>query len=111
MPSAIHAETVVPPLKADRKLNDESNILGSDVSLPGSIPSHPLGVKPLGNQYLSEGRNARGCIGTWQVVPDEILSVIVEFTGKESLLALGHTCKFFYAFCHLDELWKALFLR
>ena len=111
MPSAVQVENGVLPFKADQKLNNESNILGNDVCQPESIPPHPLGVKPLGNQYLSEGHNARDSIGTWQAVPDEILSVILEYAGKEPLLALGHTCRFFYAFCYSDEFWKPLFLQ
>lgn len=77
----------------------------------GSIPSHPLGVKPLGNQYLSDGPKARRNIGSWQSLPDEILMVVLEHFEKPDLLNLGHTCKFLYALCHSDELWKALFLR
>ncbi len=75
------------------------------------IPSHPLGVKPLGNQYLSGGVNARRSIGTWAILPDEMLSVVLEHLDKESLLTIGHTCKFFYAFSHLEELWKAIYLQ
>ncbi|KAK5990361.1 F-box protein JMJ22 [Cladobotryum mycophilum] len=76
-----------------------------------SIPTHPLGVKPLGNQYLSDGPIARRSIGTWAVLPDEMLNVILEQFDKDAILKLGSTCKFFYAFCHSDELWKSLYLQ
>ncbi|KAK4083589.1 uncharacterized protein Triagg1_1251 [Trichoderma aggressivum f. europaeum] len=76
-----------------------------------SIPTHPLGVKPLGNQYLATRPIARRSIGTWAVLPDEILALVLEGFDKSSLLSLGSTCKFLYAFCHSEELWKALHLR
>lgn len=76
----------------------------------GSIPSHPLGVKPLGNRFLRAGSCARGSTGSWTTLPDELLMMVLEHLGKLDLLALGSTCRFFYAFCRSEELWKALFL-
>lgn len=76
-----------------------------------SIPSHPLGVKPLGNQYLSDGPNAKASIGVWACLPDEVLMTVLEYFDKSCLFSLGSTCKFLYAFCHSEELWKALFLQ
>lgn len=76
-----------------------------------SIPLHPLGLKPLGNQYLFQGRNARESVGVWNLLPDETVMLILEHFDAPNLFSLSHTCKFFYACCHLDELWKALFLR
>ncbi|KID80146.1 F-box protein [Metarhizium brunneum] len=76
-----------------------------------SIPTHPLGVKPLGNRYLSNGSNAKANSGTWGFLPDEMLMLILEQVDAKSLLSLGSTCKFLFAFCHADELWKALFLQ
>ncbi|GAO13816.1 hypothetical protein UVI_02004620 [Ustilaginoidea virens] len=76
----------------------------------GSIPTHPLGVKPLGNRYLSKGPNAKTNSGIWGLLPDEMLMLVLEQLDAGSLLSLGSTCKFLFAFCHSDELWKALFL-
>lgn len=92
-------------------LAESKTITNNGISHSDSIPSHPLGVKPLGNLYLFEGHNARRSIGTWDTLPDEMLTVILEHFDKSSLLRIGHTCKFFYAFCHSEELWKALFLQ
>jgi hypothetical protein len=75
------------------------------------IPSHPLGVKPLGNQYLSSAVNARGSIGSFRVLPDEVLAQLLEYFGQQSLRKLGYTCRFLFAFCHADDVWKALFLE
>ncbi|KAI6779613.1 F-box protein-like protein [Emericellopsis cladophorae] len=75
-----------------------------------SIPSHPLGVKPLGNQYFHRGEVARSAIGTWASLPEEMLTVLLEYLDVPGLFNLGHTCKYFYAICHLDDFWKALFL-
>ncbi|KAI5465904.1 hypothetical protein BGZ63DRAFT_460597 [Mariannaea sp. PMI_226] len=80
-------------------------------STSDSIPLHPLGLKPLGNQYFFQGRNARESIRVWNLFPDELIVLILEQLDIPTLFSFGHTCKFFYAFCHLDDLWKALFLR
>ncbi len=79
-------------------------------SSDSSIPSHPLGIKPLGNQYLSDGVKARQSIGTVQVLPDEVLSQLLEYLDQRALRLLGYTCRFLYAHSVSDELWKALFL-
>ena len=83
---------------------------GSIIHQSESIPSHPLGIKPLGNQYLSNGPNSRASLGLWGALPDETIMLILEHFDELSLLGLGSTCKFLYAFCYADELWKALFL-
>ncbi|POR32048.1 F-box protein [Tolypocladium paradoxum] len=88
----------------------ESNAVEATAGRSAPIPSHPLGVKPLGNRYLSTGPNARASVGTWAILPDEMLTVVLEHFDKSDLLSLGATCKFLYAFCHPDELWKSLFL-
>ncbi|KYK58241.1 uncharacterized protein DCS_05254 [Drechmeria coniospora] len=76
-----------------------------------SIPLHPHGVKPLGNCYLSHGPNARASSGTWALLPDEMLAVVLEHLDQMDLMKLGSTCKFFHAFCRWDDLWKPLFLQ
>ncbi|OAA43208.1 F-box domain, Skp2-like protein [Metarhizium rileyi] len=75
------------------------------------IPTHPLGVKPLGNRFLSNGPNAKAHCGTWGFLPDEMLMLVLEQLDAKSLVSLGSTCKFLFAFCHADELWKPLFLQ
>lgn len=76
-----------------------------------SIPSHPLGIKPLGNQYFSSGRNARSSLGTLGGLPDEMLLHFLDYVDPSSLRLLGHTCRFLFAFCRLDDLWKSHFLE
>lgn len=83
----------------------------NDSAQSHSIPSHYLGVKPLGNQYFSDGPNARSHIGDWAGLPDEVIMTVMEYLDKAVLLALGSTCKFLYAACHSEEVWKALFLQ
>lgn len=89
----------------------EARMDEQQASVESRIPSHPLGVKPLGNQYLSSAANARGSIGRFQVLPDEVLAQLFEYFGQPSLRRLGYTCRFLFAFCHADDLWKALFLE
>ncbi|KAJ5998583.1 hypothetical protein N7451_006393 [Penicillium sp. IBT 35674x] len=74
------------------------------------IPSHPLGVKPSGNALLATS-NLRSAIGTWKLLPDELILMLLECLDGASLLAFGRTCKAFYAFTRAEELWKALFIR
>ena len=75
------------------------------------IPTHPLGVKPLGNQYLFDGPSARQSIGTLQILPDEMLAQLLEYLEPQQLRVLGYTCRFLYAHSFSEELWKALFLE
>lgn len=77
---------------------------------PLSIPLHPLGVKPSGNQYTASS-NARHFAGSFQNLPDEILAISLEYLDSSELCLLGSTCKTLYAFCRSDDLWKALFIE
>lgn len=103
MPTAIHSST-------QHESNHDENLVAESDS--DSIPTHPLGVKPLGNQYLTERPNSRRNIGLWRSLPDELLMIILEsFDEPSLLLKLGYSCKFFFAFCHLEDLWKTIFLQ
>ena len=75
-----------------------------------TIPPHPLGVKPAGNQYTATSIS-RNFIGSFQAFPDEILAIFLEYLDSYKLRLLGATCKFLYAFCRSDDLWKALFIE
>jgi hypothetical protein len=77
---------------------------------PQAIPLHPLGVKPLGNQYTASivAKNHVGYFGLW---PDEVLSIFLEYLDSHLLLRLSTACKFLYAFCRSDDLWKTLFIE
>ncbi|KAJ5289202.1 hypothetical protein N7478_002232 [Penicillium angulare] len=74
-----------------------------------AIPSHPLGVKPSGNALLATS-NLRSAIGTWQLLPDELILLIFEYLNGRDLLGIGRTCKAFYAFTRAEDLWKTLFV-
>ncbi|KAL8411781.1 hypothetical protein RB596_001148 [Gaeumannomyces avenae] len=76
-----------------------------------SVPCHPLGIKPLGNQYFSTTANARDHVGTLQLLPDETLLLLLEHLDPQSLRRLGYTSRFLHAFCTSDELWKPLLLK
>ncbi|KAF6842355.1 F-box and domain-containing protein [Colletotrichum musicola] len=89
----------------------DSNPLEDAVISNESIPTHPLEVKPLGNQYLSDRPNARKHIGVFKILPDEALMILLEYLDQRSLRYLGYASKFLYAFCHSDDLWKTIFLE
>ena len=97
MPSA----AIVPPIESESFVHEVTEDF---------IASHPLGVKPLGNQYFHSGPISRDCLSKWAVLPDELLVTLLEHLDAASLRSLGSTCRFLYAFCHVEELWKALFL-
>ena len=75
-----------------------------------SIPLHPLGVNPSGNQYTAAS-NAKDRAGTFRILPDEILAILLEFLDSDELRLLGSSCKFLYALCRTEELWKTLFIE
>ncbi|PWY70349.1 Clavaminate synthase-like protein [Aspergillus sclerotioniger CBS 115572] len=79
-----------------------------DVSGHEAIPGHPLGVKPSGNALLA-AENLRHAIGTFNLLPDELILMLLESLDGPSLLSIGRTCKAFYAFTRAEDLWKALF--
>ena len=75
-----------------------------------TVPCHPLGVKPSGNKYTAT-ENAREAIGAFQILPDEILAILLEYLDSRMLRHLGSTCKALYAFSYSDDLWKALLIE
>ncbi|KAL5339222.1 hypothetical protein BJX70DRAFT_388110 [Aspergillus crustosus] len=75
-----------------------------------AIPGHPLGVKPSGNALLAS-ENLRPAIGTFNLLPDELILLLLEFLDSRDLLQLSQTCKAFYAFTQAEDLWKAFFIR
>jgi hypothetical protein len=83
---------------------------GVEEESPNSIPRHPLGIKPLGNQYTAAS-NGKGAIGPLKLLPDEVLAILLEYIDSFQLCLLGSTCKFLYAFCRSDDLWKTLFIE
>lgn len=89
-----------------------SGTLDSDgLDTVDSIPTHPMGIKPLGNQYFANGSNARQNTGTVGQLPDEMILHLLEYLDAPSLRKLASTCRFLYAFGQLDDLWKSLFLE
>jgi hypothetical protein len=80
-----------------------------DLTGHDAIPCHPLGVKPSGNALLAN-ENLRHAIGTFNLLPDELILMLLESLDGPSLLRFGRTCKAFYAFTRSEELWKALFI-
>lgn len=102
-PSGFHDPTIRTTIPT---LHESAEIEESSVS----IPLHPLGVKPSGNQYTATS-NARHAIGVFQLLPDEVVAILLESFDAELLSLLGSTCKFLYAFCRSEEFWKPLFIE
>lgn len=92
------------PIATNGTLDDD----GLDSS---SIPSHPLGIKPLGNKYFSGGGDARRSMGVLQILPDEMLMQLLEYLDQRTLRLFGYTCKFLFACCVSDDIWKTIYLE
>ncbi|KAL8695987.1 MAG: hypothetical protein Q9224_003031 [Gallowayella concinna] len=73
------------------------------------IPVHPLDIKPLGNAF-TEDENIKTKAGVFALLPDELITQIMESLDLIILLRLGCTCKALYAFSRQEDLWKILFL-
>lgn len=82
-----------------------------DLDATSAIPSHPFGIKPLGNKYFSGGDDARKYLGTFQVLPDEMLMQLIEYLDARTLRLLGYTCRFLFACSMSDDVWKTIFLE
>ncbi|PKS12035.1 hypothetical protein jhhlp_001331 [Lomentospora prolificans] len=93
------------------KVTNMSWSLETSSTATASIPPHPLGIMPLGNQYFSSGPSARASLGSFRLFPDEMLMLFLEHLDVSSLRLLGSTCKFLYAASRYDDLWKSLYLE
>jgi Cupin-like domain/F-box-like len=85
----------------------------SDSELSHSQPHvqpHPLGIRPSGNA-LTGSYNARDNIGTFVLLPDEVILTVLEWLEYADLLRLGRSSRAFFAFTANDELWKELVIR
>ena len=72
-----------------------------------AVPSHPLGIKPNGNAYTAN-ENLKSAAGYFAVLPDELLVQVLECLDAKSLRKIERSCKTFYAFSRLEDLWKTL---
>ncbi|KAJ9310275.1 hypothetical protein DTO217A2_54 [Paecilomyces variotii] len=91
-------------------ITNGSQLVGASLTSRDEIPCHPLGVKPSGNG-LTATWDLRTAIGTFNILPDEILLMLLEYLDSASLLNIGRTCKALYAFTRSEDLWKTLFVR
>lgn len=92
----------------DPQILSESEIESYDES--AFVASHPRGIKPLGNAYESK-INLKSSCGHFSLLPDELLTQVLEYLPASSLVRLGSTCKALYAFSRSEELWKTLFIE
>lgn len=104
-----HAAKDDPELSSSYMSNG-SQLAGASLTSRDAIPCHPLGVKPSGNG-LTATWDLRAAIGTFNILPDEILLMLLEYLDSDSLLKIGRTCKALYAFTRSEDLWKTLFIR
>lgn len=111
-PSAVYNNPIVPngfepSVKDVKAVCSPADEIEEDAE---TLPLHPLGIKPSGNQYTSS-TNAKYSMGTFGHLPDEMIVVLLEFMDSKKLRMLGATCRAMYAFCAAEELWKQLFIE
>jgi F-box domain len=83
-----------------------------DIESNNCIPSHPLGVRPNGNAFVQDSAghpDLRPNLGLFSRLPDELISHFVEYLDVKDVLIIGGTCKAFYAFTTVDEIWRKFF--
>ncbi|KIY99244.1 F-box protein [Monoraphidium neglectum] len=77
-----------------------------------ACPPHPYGIKPNGQAFLEACGDARGPgLGHMGALPDEVLLQLLYLLPASDLQRLGMASRALYAYCHFDELWKALLLE
>ena len=96
------------PLKKQRLDPDTDKAANPDES--ATIWSHPLGIRPSGNAFTAT-TNLKAAIGSFALLPDELLTQFLEFLDAQDLLRLGATCRALHGFTRSEELWKALFIE
>lgn len=74
------------------------------------VRRHPLGVRPSGNA-LTSNINLKVSTGTFALLPDELLALLLEILEPQDLLRLGGTCRALHAFTRNEELWRTLFVE
>lgn len=74
---------------------------------------HPLNVKPLGNEVLSdpqEQKTKSKLMGDFSRFSDEtIMMILGHISNEKHLLALAHTSRVMYAYTYDEELWRRLY--
>jgi F-box domain len=74
---------------------------------------HPLGVQPLGNKLLGQGPQCcrSAGLGALAVLSDELLLHVLQHLSPDTLARLCTASRSTYAYCALDELWRAATLE
>lgn len=74
---------------------------------------HPLNVKPLGNELLSDPEEQKlkaKLMGDFSHFSDEtIMMILGHISNKKDLLHLAHTSRVMYAYTYDEELWRRLY--
>ncbi|KAF4637984.1 hypothetical protein G7Y89_g85 [Cudoniella acicularis] len=92
IPAELGASTTLVQAKGSGGIDSLDGPFGMEESYL-SIPQHPLGIKPSGNKYTAAS-NAKDSINPFQVFPDEILAIFLEYLDPTQLRLLGSTCRF-----------------
>ncbi|KAG9534141.1 putative F-box and JmjC domain protein, partial [Aureobasidium melanogenum] len=96
------------PLKKQKLDPEADKTANPDQS--ATIWRHPLGIRPSGNAFTAT-TNLKAAIGSFALLPDELLTQFLECLDAQDLLRLGATCRALHAFTRSEELWKALFIE
>ncbi|GJQ15868.1 hypothetical protein GpartN1_g7659.t1 [Galdieria partita] len=81
------------------------------------IPSHPLGIKPLGNLWTRTNDSVLSVttretsLGLFSIFNDECLLDVLSYLDGCSAAMLSCCSQYLYAFCSYNELWREWTLR
>ena len=80
---------------------------------PAGMRPHPLGVQPLGNKLLGLGPQCcrSAGLGALAVLSDELLLHVLQHLSPDTLARLCTASRSTYAYCALEELWRAATLE
>ncbi|OAP59861.1 hypothetical protein AYL99_04863 [Fonsecaea erecta] len=94
------------PTYVDHGMSSKNDaVVNAETSPEFEADQHPLGVKPAGNGLDSQ-HNAQTFMGSFGLLPDTLLLILLESLNRQSLANLGATCRGLYAYCTYDQLWR-----
>mmetsp|Transcript_45759 Transcript_45759/g.118263 ORF Transcript_45759/g.118263 Transcript_45759/m.118263 type:complete len:485 (-) Transcript_45759:125-1579(-) len=102
------------PKRVFRKASDA--VASFDSTLQLTRGSHPRGITPLGNLWLSDEKRKQFVVdrmlslGRFAYFPDELLGEVLSYLDAAELATLCCTSKYFYIFGTQEDFWRPLVL-
>lgn len=82
----------------------------TDADTVTAVCRHNLGVRPSGNALFAT-TNLKTSVGSFAILPDEVIAQVLDYFDAATLLRLGASCRALHAFTRNEELWRTLFVE